>query len=181
MPFSSDALRITVLGSGTSMGVPTIGCHCDVCSSNDPRDNRLRPSILVRYGGRNVLIDTTPDFRTQALRAKISRLDAILFTHEHADHIMGLDDVRPFNFRQQTSIPIFGSEETLNAIRRTFQYIFSDRVSPSSIPKLDAHTLDGQAFDLFGLEIHPIRLIHGRGMVYGYRFGGAAYLTDHSE
>ena len=85
MPFSSDPLRITVLGSGTSMGVPTIGCHCDVCSSNDPRDNRLRPSILVRYGGRNVLIDTTPDFRTQALRAKISRLDAILFTHEHAD------------------------------------------------------------------------------------------------
>ncbi len=93
MAFYSDRLRITVLGSGTSMGVPTIGCHCEVCSSNDPRDNRLRPSILIRYGGRNVLIDTTPDFRTQALRAKINRLDAILFTHEHADHIMGLDDV----------------------------------------------------------------------------------------
>ena len=89
MGFSSDPLRITVLGSGTSMGVPTIGCHCDVCSSNDPRDNRLRPSILVRYGGRNVLIDTTPDFRTQALRAKINRLDAILFTHNHADHSGG--------------------------------------------------------------------------------------------
>ena len=98
MPFPSDALRITVLGSGTSMGVPTIGCHCDVCSSTDPRDNRLRPSILVRYDGHCVVIDTTPDFRTQALRAKINRLDAILFTHEHADHIMGLDDVRPFEF-----------------------------------------------------------------------------------
>jgi len=181
MPFPSDALRITVLGSGTSMGVPTIGCHCDVCSSNDPRDNRLRPSILVRYDGHSVLIDTTPDFRTQALRAKIARLDAILFTHEHADHIMGLDDVRPFNFRQQTSIPIYGSEATLAAIQRTFQYIFAGRPSPTSIPKLDAHTLDGAAFDLFGLEFRPIKLLHGRGLVYGYRFGDAAYLTDHSD
>src|SRR4030088_200363 len=120
MPFPSDPLRITVFGSGTSLGGPTIGCRCDVCSSNAPGDNRLRPSLLVRYGGRNVLIDTTPDFRTQALRAKINRLDAVLFTHEHADHIMGLDDVRPFNFRQKMSIPIFGSEETLSAIRKTF-------------------------------------------------------------
>ena len=181
MSFSSVPLRITVLGSGTSMGVPTIGCHCDVCTSNDPRDNRLRPSILLRYGGRNVLIDTTPDFRTQALRAKINRLDAILFTHEHADHIMGLDDVRPFNFRQKGSIPIFGSEETLAAIRRTFHYIFSDDMPESSIPKLETHALDGSAFDLYGLEILPLRLLHGRSVVYGYRFGSAAYLTDHSE
>src|SRR6266849_5552570 len=181
MPFSSDPLRITVLGSGTSMGVPTVGCHCDVCSSNDPRDNRLRPSILVSYGGHNVLVDTTPDFRTQALRAKINRLDAILFTHEHADHIMGLDDIRPFNFRQKSSIPIFGSKDTLSAIRRTFQYIFDDNMPQSSIPKLDVHTLDGTSFDLFGLEIRPLRLWHGRGEVFGYRFGAAAYLTDHSE
>jgi phosphoribosyl 1,2-cyclic phosphate phosphodiesterase len=181
MPFYSDPLRITVLGSGTSMGVPTIGCHCDVCSSNDPRDNRLRPSILVRYGGRNVLIDTTPDFRTQALRAKLNRLDAILFTHEHADHIMGLDDVRPFNFRQKGSIPIFGSEETLAAIRRTFQYIFNDDLPESSIPNLETHALDGSTFNLFGLEIRPLRLLHGRCVVYGYRFGTAAYLTDHNE
>src|ERR1039458_4781882 len=95
----SPACKITVLGSGTSVGIPTIGCHCDVCTSADPRDNRLRPSILVSYEGRNVLIDTTPDFRTQALRARIDRLDAVLFTHSHADHLMGLDDVRPFNFR----------------------------------------------------------------------------------
>src|SRR4051812_23388494 len=181
MPFPSDPLRITVLGSGTSLGVPTIGCHCDVCSSNDPRDNRLRPSILVRYGGRSVLIDTTPDFRTQALRAKMTRLDAILFTHEHADHIMGLDDVRPFNFRQKNSIPIFGSKETLGAIRRAFEYIFDERMPESSIPKLDVHTLDGSSFELFGLEIRPLRLMHGRGMVFGYRFGAAAYLTDHSH
>ena len=181
MPFSSDPLRITVLGSGTSMGVPTLGCHCEVCTSNDPRDNRLRPSILVRYGGKNVVIDTTPDFRTQALRAKINRLDAVLFTHEHADHIMGLDDVRPFNFRQRSSIPIFGSEETLTAIRRSFHYIFDASIPESSIPKLEMHVLDGSAFDLFGLEIRPLRLLHGRGAVFGYRFGSAAYLTDHSE
>jgi phosphoribosyl 1,2-cyclic phosphate phosphodiesterase len=181
MAFLKDPLRITVLGSGTSMGVPTIGCHCEVCSSNDPRDNRLRPSILVRYGGRNILIDTTPDFRTQALRAKINRLDAILFTHEHADHIMGLDDVRPFNFRQKSAIPIFGSEETLAAIRRTFKYIFDADMPESSIPKLETHVLDGSAFDLFGLEIRPLLLQHGRSVVYGYRFGSAAYLTDHSE
>ncbi len=141
MPFPSDPLRITVLGSGTSLGVPTIGCHCDVCSSSDPRDNRLRPSILVRYGGRNVLIDTTPDFRTQALRAKINRLE----------------------------------------IRRSFQYIFDDNMPESTIPRLETHTLDGSSFDLYGLEIRPLRLQHGRGTVYGYRFGAAAYLTDHSE
>src|SRR5439155_13299296 len=118
---------------------------------------------------------------TQALRAKINRLDAILFTHEHADHIMGLDDVRPFNFRQRNSIPIFGSAETLAAIRRSFHYIFDEKMPESSIPKLDVHTLNGQAFDLFGLEVQPLRLLHGRGLVYGYRFGAAAYLTDHSE
>src|SRR5260370_9879421 len=113
MAFESDRLLTTVLGVGTSMGSPPMGCHCEVCSSNDPRDNRLRPSILIRYGGRNVLIDPTPDFRTQALSAKINRLDAILFTHEHADHILALSDVRPFNSRQRAPIPISGSKETL--------------------------------------------------------------------
>ncbi|MEX2263782.1 MAG: MBL fold metallo-hydrolase [Bryobacteraceae bacterium] len=178
---SEQAVKITVLGSGTSVGVPTIGCHCDVCTSTDPRDKRLRPSILVAYGGRNVLIDTTPDFRTQALRAGIERLDAVLFTHEHADHIMGLDDVRPFNFRQKGAIPIYASAQTMAAIHRCFQYIFDGRESDSPVPKLQSHTLDGDAFDLFGLEFQPIRVFHGRGAIYGYRFGSAAYLTDHSE
>src|SRR6185295_1348051 len=182
MPFSSDPLRITVLGSGTSMGVPTIGCHCDVCSSNDPRDNRLRPSILVRFGGRNVLIDTTPDFRTQALRAKINRLDAILFTHEHADHIMGLDDVRPFNFRQKSVIPIYGSEDTLQAIKTSFRYIFQDNSGAvTAIPKLTPNILTGEPFDLFGVPFTPIPVLHGKATIYGFRFGDAAYLTDHSE
>src|SRR5947207_3575320 len=182
MPFPSDPLRITVLGSGTSLGVPTIGCHCDVCSSSDPRDNRLRPSILVRYGGRNVLIDTTPDFRTQALRAKINRLDAILFTHSHADHIMGLDDVRPFNFRQRSVIPIYGSEDTLQAIRTSFRYIFQDNSgSQTAIPKLEANALNGESFNLFGLPITPIPVLHGKATIYGCRFGDAADLTDPSE
>src|ERR1051325_2784472 len=112
----SPAVKITVLGSGTSVGVPTVGCECEVCTSSDPRDQRLRPSILVSYAGRNVLIDTTPDFRTQALRARIEHLDAVLFTHAHADHMMGLDDVRPFNFRQKDRIPIYASENTMAAI-----------------------------------------------------------------
>ena len=108
-----ETLRITVLGSGTSSGVPTIGCSCATCASTDPRDNRLRPSVLVQYGGKNVLIDTTPDFRAQALRAGIGRVDAILFTHAHADHILGLDDVRPLNYHQKMSIPAYGTEATL--------------------------------------------------------------------
>jgi phosphoribosyl 1,2-cyclic phosphate phosphodiesterase len=152
----SAGVRITVLGSGTSAGVPTIGCNCDVCTSSDPRDQRLRPSILIRAGERNILIDTTPDFRTQALRARIRRLDAILFTHEHADHIMGLDDVRPFNFRQQGAIPFYASAQTMETIQRAFQYIC-------------------------GVEFLPIRLAHGRGTSFGFRFGAAAYLTDHSD
>src|SRR5689334_1570228 len=144
--------KITVLGSGTSVGVPTIGCHCDVCTSNDARDKRLRPSILVSFGERNVLIDTTPDFRTQALRARIDRLDAVIFTHSHADHLMGLDDVRPFNFRQKGQIPIYAAPDTMASIQRCFPYIFDGVKKESNVPQLDARLLDGSAFDLFGLE-----------------------------
>src|SRR5438270_2273536 len=116
---------ILVLGSGTSVGVPMIGCRCKVCTSSDPRDTRLRPSVLLRLGDRRILIDASPDFRYQALRYRIERLDAILFTHGHADHMLGLDDVRPFNFLQRGEIPIFASAETLATIRQTFQYVLS--------------------------------------------------------
>src|SRR5215472_10539585 len=174
-------VKITVLGSGTSVGVPTIGCHCEVCTSTDPRDNRLRPSILLSYAGRNVLIDTTPDFRTQALRARMDRLDAILFTHAHADHIMGLDDVRPFNFRQRTNIPIYASGETMDAIRRVFRYVFETGEQQSSVPRLECNTLNGEPFELFGMRFTPIRILHGASPVLGFRFGNAAYLTDHSD
>jgi phosphoribosyl 1,2-cyclic phosphate phosphodiesterase len=174
-------LKITVLGSGTSAGVPTIGCHCDVCTSTDPRDNRLRPSILVSYEGRNVLIDTTPDFRTQALRAGIDHLDAVVFTHAHADHIMGLDDVRPFNFRQKGQIPIYAAQETMAAIHRCFHYIFDSSHKESNVPRLDSHVIDGAPFDIFGVEFRPIPIQHGSQTIYGFRFGNAAYLTDHSN
>jgi phosphoribosyl 1,2-cyclic phosphate phosphodiesterase len=174
-------LTITVLGSGTSVGVPTVGCHCDVCSSTDPRDKRLRPSILIRWRDKNLLIDTTPDLRQQALRIGLERLDAVLFTHAHADHVMGLDDIRPFNFRQRAPIPIYGSEDTLEAIRRSFPYIFDEKPSESSIPRIETHILNGGTFHVFGLGMRPIPLLHGRGSVYGFRFGNAAYLTDHSE
>jgi phosphoribosyl 1,2-cyclic phosphate phosphodiesterase len=173
--------RITVLGSGTSVGVPTVGCNCAVCRSSDPRDNRLRPSILLSYDGRNVLIDTTPDFRTQALRIGLQRLDAVVFTHSHADHIMGLDDVRPFNFRQKGRIPIFAAAETMGNIQRCFRYIFEAGAKESNVPQLDARLIDGAPFDVFGLEFIPIPILHGKQTIYGFRFGAAAYLTDHSE
>ena len=178
---AAGPLKITVLGSGTSVGVPTPGCDCAVCQSTDPRDNRLRPSILLQYGGHNVVIDTTPDFRTQVLRAHLTRLDAVLFTHAHADHIMGLDDVRPFNFRQQARIPIFASADTLGSIQRVFQYIFNGGEQQSAVPQLEIHTINGASFDLFGQNFKPVRLLPGRYAIYGFRFGRAAYLTDHSE
>lgn len=178
MPF--PASRIIVLGSGTSVGVPSIGCHCDVCSSRDPRDQRLRPSILVSYANRNVLIDTTPDFRTQALRAKIQRLDAVLFTHSHADHLMGLDDVRPFNFRQKGQIPIYASETTMAAIHRCFPYIFDKEQKETNVPKLDPRLIGAEPFDVLGAHWAPIPILHGGQTILGFRFGNAAYLTDHS-
>ena len=176
-----SAIHITVLGSGTSAGVPTIGCSCEVCRSTDPRDNRLRPSILIRYDNRTVLIDTTPDFREQALRARIERIDAILYTHSHADHILGLDDVRPFNYRQRAAIPIYGAAETLDSIQRVFQYAFEDGPKQSAVPRLDLHPVNHEPFDLFGVEFTPIKILHGSATILGFRFGNAAYLTDHSD
>ena len=174
-------LYITVLGSGTSTGVPTIGCECEVCTSVDPRDNRLRPSILIRYAGHGILVDTTPDFRAQALRAPIERVDAILYTHAHADHILGLDDVRPFNYRQRAAIPIYAKQDTLDSIRRVFRYAFEGEPKQTSIPRLKLHSIDDEPFELFGLKITPLRVIHGEAEILGFRFGRAAYITDQSN
>ncbi len=181
MSSSGQALRIIVLGSGTSVGVPMVGCRCRVCTSADPRDKRMRPSVLVQYGGRNVLVDATPDFRSQALRAGIEHLDAILFTHGHADHLLGLDDVRPINILRKVTIPVYGSMETIKAINRVFSYAFDGVPRESSSPRLDIHTIDGEPFNLFGLRITPVPVWHGKMPIYGYRFGNAAYITDQSD
>ena len=175
------SLRLTVLGSGTSTGVPTIGCNCSTCTSADPRDNRLRPSVLVQFDGHTILIDATPDFRAQALRAGIRRLDAILFTHAHADHILGLDDVRPINYHQKMVIPAYGTEDTLEVVRRVFRYAFDGAPSQSSSPRVELRAITEAPFELFGLPIIPIRLMHGNGLSLGFRFGRLAYLTDHSD
>jgi len=174
------SLQLTVLGSGTSMGVPTLGCHCAVCESNDPYDQRTRPSILLAYGGRNIVVDTTPDFRYQAMRAHIDRLDAVLYTHGHADHVMGLDDIRPFNLKQKGSVPIYATDDTLKILRRQFAYIFEEAQPGSTLPLIDLHEIDGP-FDLFGASIVPIPAIHGIQPVIGFRLGNAAYLTDFSR
>jgi len=171
------SLQLTVLGSGTSMGVPTLGCHCAVCESADPLDKRTRPSVLLCYGGRNVVIDTTPDFRFQAMRARIDRLDAVIYTHGHADHILGLDDIRPFNLKQKTAVPIYGAPETLETLRRQFAYIFDESPTENLLPGVRLHPIAGP-FDLFGLTIVPVPALHGTQPVLGFRFGKAAYLTD---
>jgi phosphoribosyl 1,2-cyclic phosphate phosphodiesterase len=162
------------------MGVPTIGCHCKVCKSTDAHDRRTRPSILLSYGGHNVVIDTTPDFRAQALREGVERLDAVLYTHAHADHIMGLDDIRPFNMKQHALVPLWGSEDTLDVLRRVFSYIFSEQPAESTVPGVELHAIDGP-FDLLGLTITPVPAVHGPGKVLGFRFASAAYLTDFSQ
>ena len=161
------------------MGVPTLGCACRVCRSTDPRDNRTRPSILLSKNGRNVVIDTTPDFRFQALRAGVARLDAVVFTHGHADHILGFDDIRPFNMRQKTRLPVYASAETLATLRRTFAYAFDNTPAASTVPQVTLHTIEGP-FDPFGAPLVPIPARHGEMEVLGFRFGRAAYLTDFS-
>jgi phosphoribosyl 1,2-cyclic phosphate phosphodiesterase len=177
---AAEPIRLTVLGSGTSMGVPTLACHCSVCDSSDPHDKRLRPSLLLSRNGQNVVIDTTPDFRTQALRVGLARLDAVLLTHCHADHILGFDDLRPFNFRQKTAIPVYGTDDTFSVLRRVFSYVFDDKPSLSAIPSVVLHEVNGP-FPLLGTPFIPVPLQHGEMEVTGYRFGRAAYLTDFSR
>jgi phosphoribosyl 1,2-cyclic phosphate phosphodiesterase len=171
--------RVTFLGSGTSSGVPMIGCTCEVCTSSDPRDKRLRPSIYVSVPGHAaILVDTTPDLRQQAITYGVGRVDAILFTHSHADHILGLDDIRRFNFMQGGPIPSYATAGTWADIRRTFFYAFDGvKRLGGGIPKLETHDIAGP-LTIGGLRIIPVPLWHGETPILGFRFGTFAYLTD---
>ncbi len=171
---------LTVLGSGTSMGVPTLGCDCRVCTSTDPHDRRTRPSVLVEYAGHSVLIDTTPDFREQAIRAGIQRLDAVLYTHAHADHILGLDDLRPLTFHREGRIPLYAHEPARHVLEKMFWYIFDGDYKYGGLAQVVLQPIEGP-LDLFGARFEPVTVLHGDAPIHGYRFGSAAYLTDFSE
>lgn len=175
-------MKVTVLGSGTSHGVPMIGCDCAVCRSDDPRDKRTRPSIYVQVGSLSLLIDTAPELRLQCIANYIDRVDAVLFTHHHADHVTGLDDLRRFNWLMKKPIPLYGSQRTLENLERMFKYAFEQaHDSPHSRPSIDLITIDDNPFAIDGVEITPIPLIHGKLPVLGFRIGRFAYCTDCHE
>ena len=169
-------MKVTFLGTGTSVGVPRIGCDCAVCRSDDPKNKRLRCSILLQRGDYSILVDTTPDLRTQALRHDIKRVDAVLFTHAHADHLHGLDEVRCYCFGRETPLPCHASPATLKRIKHVFDYAF-DSPYKQAVPQLSLHPIEGP-FSLLGFEIEPIEVMHGRLPVLGFRLGGFAYVTD---
>lgn len=174
-------MRLTFLGSGTSNGIPVIGCDCAVCLSDDPRDKRTRPSVVVERDGATVLIDTPPELRLQLLRERIGSVDAIVFTHEHADHIYGLDDVRVFSMRQRRAIPVYGPPRVLEALQRSFRYIFEQGpMTGGGRPQLDLIPVDG-AFAPAGIPFEPIEVWHGDLPVMAYRIGTLAYVTDVSR
>ncbi len=171
-------MRITFLGTGTSQGVPVIGCECAVCTSTDPRDNRLRCSVLIEHDGKSIVIDSGPDFRQQMLRVKVKKLDAVVFTHEHKDHLAGLDEVRAFNFLNKgKAFPIYATEHVQRAIRREYAYIFETPSYPG-IPKLDIHTIDEKPFSAEGIDLIPVKVFHHLLPVLGFRVGGFVYITD---
>ncbi len=176
---AADMIELIILGSGTSHGIPMIGCNCPVCTSDDPHDRRTRPSAAVRYGGHTVLIDTPPELRLQCVAQGIDRADAVLFTHAHADHVTGLDDLRRFNWLQQGDVQAYATADTVAVIQRMFAYIFVDDPDyPSHKPSLRMHAIGEAPFELLGRQVTPIPLMHGPLPVLGFRFGNVAYCTD---
>jgi phosphoribosyl 1,2-cyclic phosphate phosphodiesterase len=171
-------MRVTLLGTGTSTGVPVIGCRCEVCTSADQRNRRLRPGVRLDLPRGTALVDTPTDLRQQALLNGIDRVDAVLYTHGHADHILGLDEIRVFNFRQRASIPCYGPASALAAIRRCFAYAFEEGQEGGGKPRIELLPLDGGAFPLLGVEVLPVPVRHGELEVFGYRIGAFAYVTD---
>ncbi len=174
----STPVRLTILGSGTSHGVPMIGCDCAVCTSSDPRDRRTRTSAVFTLPGGNILIDTGPELRLQAVAQRIRSIDAILYTHHHADHVVGLDDVRRFNWLRGRELDVFANAATLEHLRGMFRYAFEDDPDyPSAKPNLRAHVVDGP-IELCGVPVIPLRYLHGELPVLGYRVGAIAYCPD---
>jgi phosphoribosyl 1,2-cyclic phosphate phosphodiesterase len=174
-------MRVLFLGTGTSHGVPAIQCRCAVCTSPDPRNVRARCAVVVSEGGRSVLIDTPPELRHQAIRFHLERVDAVLFTHAHADHIFGLDDIRRFNDLQGGEMPCYGSAETLADIERAFRYAFVETQAGGGKPRLQLHTITAGPLTAAGIEVEAIPILHGKLPVFAYRFGSFAYVTDASE
>ncbi len=173
-------MKITFLGTGTSQGIPVIGCHCAVCTSSDPHDTRRRASIAIESRGSTVIIDTSPDFRMQVLDARIEHLDAVLFTHPHADHLHGLDDIRGFNHVQHHAIPCYGDARTLAVIRESFRYIFEAPDHGGGLPQITLNEIGGP-MKIAGIEFEPLHILHGPVGILAYRFGNAAYVTDASS
>jgi phosphoribosyl 1,2-cyclic phosphate phosphodiesterase len=175
-------MRLTLLGTGTSFGVPQIGCGCRVCRSGDPRDRRRRTGALIEAGGRRLLIDTPPELRLQLLDAGVDSVDAVLYTHEHADHVHGIDDLRIFSLSERASLPIYGPPDTVAHLRRAFRYIFDDGLKAytgTSKPRLTLHEVNaGMPVTIAGFEVLPLEFSHGHCRVFGYRIGPLAYVTD---
>ena len=171
-------MKITFLGTGTSQGVPVIGCDCPVCLSSDPKDDRLRTAAMVQVDGKTIVIDVGPDFRQQLLRAKVTDITAILMTHEHNDHIIGMDDVRPLNFKHRKHMTVYAEERVQKELKQRFSYVFDENPYPGA-PRLILENIDSQELiNIDGVEIIPIRALHGQLPVFGFRFGDFTYLTD---
>jgi phosphoribosyl 1,2-cyclic phosphate phosphodiesterase len=168
---------VTLLGTGTSSGVPLIGCECEVCRSVDFRDKRLRSSIHIAVNGRSLIVDTGPDFRQQVLRLNLKEVDAVLFTHEHKDHTAGLDEIRAYNFRSGRDIPLYGRPSVLAQLQREFAYIFAEHKYPG-VPRVRINEIGNEPFDVFGVQVIPIEVMHHKLPVYGFRIGDFTYLTD---
>ncbi|MEZ6056082.1 MAG: MBL fold metallo-hydrolase [Planctomycetaceae bacterium] len=170
--------ELTLLGTGTSMGVPMIGCHCPVCMSTDPRDQRTRTGVAVSTPQGNFLIDTSPELRLQLTREKIDLIEAVIYTHAHADHLLGVDDLRIFGYKRQAPVPLYCEAAVETTIRQTFPYAFTTDASENSRPNLEFRRIDTTPFTLLGEEIQPIRLVHGTLPVLGFRLGNVAFCTD---
>lgn len=170
-------MKITFLGTGTSQGIPIIGSTHPVCLSKDPKDKRLRVSVLVEWDGQNILIDCGPDFRMQMLRNNVSHIDAILYTHEHNDHTIGLDDIRPFFFKQG-DIPVFAHQRVLDSLKRRFEYIFESENKYPGAPGVSTHVIENKPFSFNGFEVIPVNAFHNRLQIFGFRLKDFAYLTD---